>query len=91
MKELKNKLITEIKNIGDICKDNYQLPIDLLVSESYKKLQTIIEKKQILSDDNIFWKELEQTIDSTFSDFKNNILLLAETNSRHPIIIHFCL
>ena len=77
MKELKNKLITEIKNIGDICKDNYQLPIDLLVSESYKKLQTIIEKKQILSDDNIFWKELEQTIDSTFSDFKNNILLLA--------------
>lgn len=52
----------------------------ILDSDVYNKLLEYIKDEKIISHDDIFWEELEETIIKSSPDFKNNLQLLVQSH-----------
>lgn len=73
--KLKDKLLSIYHKNGDM-----PLSKTILDSDVYNKLLEYIKDEKIISHDDIFWEELEETIIKSSPDFKNNLQLLVQSH-----------
>ncbi len=73
--KLKDKLLSIYHKNGDML-----LSKTILDSDVYNKLLEHIKDEKIISHDDTFWKELEETIIKSSPDFKNNLQLLVQSH-----------
>lgn len=87
--ELREKLK---KKLLSIYNKNIDAPLSkiILESEVYNKLLGFIKDERIISYDDTFWEELEETIIKSSPNFKNNLQLLVQ-NQMTTIEFHTAL
>lgn len=74
--QLKDELLSLYENVDE----NKEIPLEILQSEVYRKLQTLITDGKIIKDNDPIWKELEETVLTCSPKFISNLNLLTLGN-----------
>jgi len=69
--QLKDELLSLYENVDE----NKEIPLEILQSEVYRKLQTLITDGKIIKDNDPIWKELEETVLTCSPKFISNLTL----------------
>ncbi len=85
-KELRERLKSELLNIAENNKEKYSVPVKILRSDAYRKLQEKIEKGKIINESDQLWEEIENVVTICSPNFRNKLNLLT---SGHLTVIDF--